>query len=98
MASGGTDFFLAGIKRSVASNTKIGVHSWAGEDDGKEFTATDFPKGHQYHLPYIAYYVSVGFTQQEAEDFYYFTIEAAPADNIHWMSATEIEQYKMLTL
>lgn len=98
IASGGTDFFLAGTKRTKGANTQIGVHSWGGEDDdGNAVSATDFPEGHEYHLPYIEYYMAVGFTQQEAEDFYYFTINAASADDIHWMTDQEIEQYGMLS-
>lgn len=93
IASGGVDFFLAGVQRTRGTNTKIGVHSWAGDN----VTATDFPVGHANHLPYINYYVSVGFTQQQAEDFYYFTINAATADDIHWMTEAEITQYNMLT-
>lgn len=97
IASGGVDFFLAGVKRTKGSNTRIGVHSWGGEDDdGNEIKATDFPKGHAYHQPYINYYVSIGFTQQEAEDFYYFTINAAGPDDIHWMTDAEIAQYTIL--
>ena len=92
IASGGVDFFLAGVKRTKGKNTKIGVHSWAG--DGQ--VATDFPVGHKYHLPYIEYYKSVGFSQEDAEKFYYFTINAAPAENIHWMTEEEIETYKIL--
>ena len=98
IASGGTDFFLAGSTRTKGNNTRIGVHSWSREDDnGNEVEATDFPEGHEFHLPYINYYTSVGFTQQQAEDFYYFTINAAPADGIHWMTDQEIAQYEMLT-
>jgi hypothetical protein len=93
IASGGTDLFLAGHKRTKGQNTKIGVHSWARNSK----TATDFPKGHKHHLPYINYYKSVGFSPQEAEAFYYFTINSAPADDIHWMSDSEIDTYKMLT-
>ena len=93
IASGGTDFFLAGKARTKGDNTMIGVHSWSG----LFMTATDFPEGHENHLPYIDYYVSVGFSQQQAEDFYYFTINAAPADSIHWMTDQELEQYNILT-
>ncbi len=89
IASGGVDFFLAGVKRTKGKNTKIGVHSWSGENE----TATDFPKGHKYHLPYIEYYKSIGFTQKQAEDFYYFTINSASAKGIHWMSEEEIKKY-----
>ncbi len=94
IASGGVDFFLAGVRRTKGINTMIGVHSWAGENE----TATDFPEGHANHLPYINYYISIGFTQQEAEDFYYFTINAAPASSIHYMTESEIEQYGLLKL
>ena len=34
-------------------------------------------------------------TQKEAEDFYYFTLNAAPAESIHWMTDAEIIQYKV---
>ena len=93
IASGGVDFYLAGIKRTKGNNTRVGVHSWGGDN----VVATDFPKGHEYHLPYIEYYKSVGFTQQEAEDFYYFTIHAVGADDIHWMTDAELAQYKIVT-
>lgn len=93
IASGGTDFFLAGMKRSKGKNTRIGVHSWAGENE----VATDFPKGHANHQPYISYYESVGMTRQQAEDFYYFTINAATAEGMHWMTSVEIAKYKLLT-
>lgn len=92
VASGGTDFFLAGNSRSIGNNTMIGVHSWS---DGTN-EATSFPLGHENHQPYIDYYISIGFSQNEAEDFYYFTINAAPADDIHWMTDTEIEEFKIL--
>ena len=70
------------------------MHSWS---DGNGTQATDFAVGHAYHLPYINYYVSVGFTQQQAENFYYYTINAATAENIHWMTDAEIVTYNILT-
>lgn len=93
IASGGTDFFLAGMNRTKGKNTRIGVHSWAGDNQ----VATDFPRGHANHQPYISYYESVGMTRQQAEDFYYFTIDSAPADSIHWMTDAEISKYNLLT-
>ena len=93
IASGGVDFYLAGIKRTRGTTTQIGVHSWSDGTNG----ATAFPVGHAYHQKYIDYYESIGFTQTEAEDFYYFTINAASANSIHWMTEAEIEQYKILT-
>lgn len=92
IASGAVDFFLAGTSRTRETGSKIGVHSWA--DGNKE--ATDFRVGHSNHQPYIDYYKEMGFSQSDAEAFYYFTINAAPASDIHWMSDAEIEQYKLL--
>lgn len=92
IASGGVDFFLAGEVRTKGRNTKIGVHSW---NDG-ERDATDFPRGHANHKPYIDYYKSIGFSQAESEAFYYFTINAATSESIHYMTEKEIKQYHIL--
>jgi len=91
IASGGTDFFLAGKTRIIKDGAKVGVHSWAGENK----VATDFPKGDKAHQAYIDYYIAVGWTQEKAEKFYYFTIEAAPADDIYWMTAKELKDYQI---
>lgn len=93
IASGGTDLFLAGHRRTIGHHTKIGVHAWAGENE----KATDFPKDHKYHKPYIKYYTSVGFSQKEAEDFYFFTIHSAPPEGVHFMTDQELTTYKILT-
>lgn len=92
IASGGVDFFLAGATRTKGSNTMIGVHSWS---DGTN-EATDFPQGNMEHQPYIDYYTSIGFTLSEAEAFYYFTINAASASAIHYMTEQEIAEYNVL--
>lgn len=94
IASGGTDFFLAGKERVIHRGAKVGVHSWAS---GGGEVATDFPVGHQEHSRYIDYYQAVGWPKQDAEAFYYFTIEAAPADSIYWMSDEELITYKIAT-
>ncbi len=92
VASGATDMFLAGTVRVVEVTPEaVGVHSWS---DGSN-KATDFPVGHYYHQQYIDYYVNIGLTQQQSEDFYYFTINAASASNIYWMTDSEIDQYKI---
>ena len=93
IASGGVDFFLAGVKRTIGRNVKIGVHSWGG--DGME--ASDLRRNHPEHRRYINYYTQIGFTPKQASDFYFFTIDAAPARDIHWMTPAEIERYGLLT-
>lgn len=93
IASGGVDLFLAGVERTRGSNTKIGVHAWSG-DTGK---ASDYPVGAPEHLLYVNYYMSIGFTQKQAEDFYYFTVNSAGPEDVHWMTEDEIRKYNMVT-
>lgn len=93
IASGAVDFFLAGVKRTRDEGSMIGVHSWS--DGSKDATA--FPVGDPEHQPYIDYYKEVGFSEEDAKAFYYFTINAAPAAGIHYMTDAEIAQYKLLT-
>jgi len=90
VASGGTDMFLAGVKRSIAPGAKIGVHSW---DDGSGKAALDYPRDHQAHVSYLDYYKAIGITT----DFYWYTLEAAPAEGNHWMTAEEMVLYGVLT-
>ncbi len=94
IASGAVDLFLAGTTRTRDAGSKIGVHAWA---DGAGNEATDFPVGDSEHQAYIDYYKEMGFSQADAESFYYFTINAAKAADIHWMTDAEIEQYQLLT-
>lgn len=91
IASGAVDLFLAGDQRVLGENTQVGVHSWS---DGNN-EATHFPRESSEHLFFIDYYQDIGMTRQEAEDFYFFTINAAPADDIHWMTAAELEEFEI---
>ena len=93
IASGGVDLFLAGRSRTAGTDPLIGVHSWSSGS----LQASDLPQDDPQHQPYIDYYQAIGFTEQEASDFYFFTINAAAAADIHWMTAAEIEQYGVLT-
>lgn len=94
IASGGVDFFLAGVQRTRGENTIIGVHSWS---DGNGNQATDFPIDSPEHLPNIQYYENLGYNAQWSRDFYFFTINAAPADGIHWMTEEEIAQFEVIS-
>ncbi len=87
IASGGVDFFLAGHDRSLASDARVGVHSWAGMDE----TGDELPRGHPEHAKYLDFYRAVG----TDADFYWFTLGAAPADGIHWMTQAELKQFEM---
>ena len=87
--SGGVDLFLAGVERTMESGAHIGVHSWS--DGFKD--AADYPKDapeHEQNRKYIEEMLG-------SDEFYWFTIYAAPAEDIHPMTEAEIEQYGLLT-
>lgn len=87
--SGGVDLFLAGVKRTMENGAKIGVHSWS--DGSRE--AKDYPRDapeHEQNRKYVEDMLG-------DDTFYWFTIYAAPADDIHIMSLDEINTYGLLT-
>ena len=90
IASGGVDLFLAGVERSAAPDVLVGVHSW-GSDEVTD--ASTLGRDHEAHQPYLDYFNALNIN----EDFYWYTIEAADADNIHWMTAAERVQYGIVT-
>jgi hypothetical protein len=89
VASGGTDLFLAGAERRIEPDACIGVHSWASA----EGPGTDFPQDAPAHDPYLDYYEAIGIDPA----FYWFTLDAAPADGMHWMTAEERLRFAMAT-
>ena len=90
IASGGVDFFLAGNKRTIESGAQLGVHSWAAGDGT---TGADIPKDDPQHRLYLDYYAEMGIPAE----FYWYTLTAAPAEDIHWMTEDEIERYGFVT-
>ena len=89
VASGGTDLFLAGIHRTFQPGACVGVHSWAGSG----LIPTELPVEDPEHDRYLDYFRDIGVS----EEFYWFTLEAAPADSMHWMSASEANSFDMTT-
>lgn len=91
IASGGTDFFLAGKERIVERGACIGVHSWSDDDDPTP--PTKLPRNHVAHQMFLEYYRELGIPEQ----FYWYTLKAATADGMHYMSETEIRNYGVAT-
>lgn len=89
VASGGSDLFLGGATRLMEEGAQIGVHSWS---DGVR-DAIDYPRDAPEHA------ANAGLIRDLLGDdaFYWFTIEAAPAADIHWMQPGEIADYGLLT-
>ena len=92
VASGGTDLFLSGVRRIVERGARVGVHSWS---TGGPFdpSAVSLPRDHPEHAKYLDYYRDMGIP----EDFYWFTLRAAPPDGVHWMTEAEMRRYRIYT-
>jgi hypothetical protein len=87
--SGGVDLFLAGSSRTMELGAKVGVHSWS---DG-QLQAQDYPREapeHEMNRKYIENMLG-------DDAFYWYTIQAAAADDIHLMSINEIKRYGLTT-
>lgn len=97
IASGGVDFFIAGIQRTVGKNARVAVHSWADGNGNQGITLYNSNPNSTEHQRYIQYYQDMGFTPVNAKDFYVYTLKAAPAEGTHCMNATELKQYQIVT-
>lgn len=94
IASGGTDMFLAGERRILHPDSRVGVHSFSfDDDDGNPVSGADLPLDDEIHQFYLDYYRDIGID----EDFYWFTLRAASADDIHYLTATEKKRYHLYT-
>ncbi len=87
--SGGADLFISGKTRRMERGAVIGVHSWS---DGTR-DAADFPKDAPEHALHLALTKKM----LGSEDWYWFTIQAAPAEGMHTMTEAEIQEYGLLT-
>ena len=85
IASGGVDLFVSGNSRTIEEGAKIGVHSWS---DGKK-EGSEYPRDSEEHDIFLDLFEQIGMDTA----FYWFTLEAAPADGIHWMTQEEIDEY-----
>ncbi|WP_170419028.1 alpha/beta hydrolase [Ruegeria atlantica] len=89
VASGGTDLFLAGNRRTLEPGACVGVHSWGGGG----YVAANLPEDHPEHDRYLNYFEDIGVDPA----FYWFTLDAAPEDGMHWMSAEEANRFNLAT-
>jgi len=87
--SGGVDLFLAGRRRTMERGASIGVHSWRnGYREGSSYPPQS-PE-HDMTRRYVADMLG-------SDAFYWFTLQAAPSDGLHEMTAAEIARFGMLT-
>jgi len=88
--SGAVDLFCAGRNRIAERGARIGVHSWA---DGDGVEGGKISRTSDEHQIYLDYFGAVACPVA----FYWFTLEAAPADSMHYMTETELIKYQVAT-
>ncbi|MDP0561739.1 MAG: hypothetical protein QS721_05145 [Candidatus Endonucleobacter sp. (ex Gigantidas childressi)] len=92
VASGGVDLFCSGKARTMEDGAKLLVHSWSGDD----IEAGNLPVDSPLHNDQITYFNEM-LGSPEGRDFYFFTINAATAADIHEMSKLEIKTFGIIT-
>lgn len=92
--SGGVDLFAAGTQRIYEVGGKIGVHSWCCTDDGKD--AGQLSKDDKAHGAQLTYFREM-LGDEKGPEFYFYTIDAAPANDIHLMSVVDMVKYTLTT-
>jgi hypothetical protein len=93
IASGGVDLFCAGVNRIVEKGAKIGVHSWCCVNG---LTAIEIPKDHPAHQYQLEYFTMI-LGPENGPAFYFYTLEASPFDNVHYMTDEEIKKWNIAT-
>lgn len=88
-----TNFMLGGINRTKGENVRIGVSAWVN-DQGME--ATEFGFGDPAHLPWINFYQEMQFTFTLASDFYFFSINGAPSNDILFMTEDQLNTFDII--
>ena len=83
------DLFIAGFKREIVPGAQIGLHSWfMGSQD-----ASDFELRHEEHEMYLDLYCEMFEDLDLGVEFYWFTVEAASPNNIHYTTNDEIDYF-----
>ena len=91
--SGGVDLFSAGVERIYEDGAKIGVHSWCCVGDK---TARELSKLHPGHRAQLEYF-SMALGEKAGPDFYFYTLEAAPFDDVYEMTKDELKKTNLVT-
>ena len=87
--SGGVDLFLAGTSRYVAPGGILGVHEWS-TSFGR---ARGYPRNSSHHEPTRGYIADM----LGSDSFYWFTLQAAPFDEVYIMSRADMLRFGILT-
>ena len=90
--SGGVDLYAAGAQRIYTEGAKVGVHSWS---DSEGRSADELGRDHPDHGAQLTYFREM-LGAELGPEFYFFTIESAPADSIYVMTKEELDKYLLI--
>jgi len=93
IASGAVDLFLAGTERTMECGAMIGVHSWGltGDRTGQISPRTiGIDRRQKFHEDFLK-------DMDIDPSFYVFTREAAPPDDLYFLTADDIARFGLLT-
>lgn len=88
-----TYVFLGGTSRSLGDNAKIGVNSWQ-TNNGIE--ASTLSEDNNVHDPFISFLMNNGYSEDDAQEFYFFTLNAASSSEVHYLSKEEINNFRLI--
>ncbi|NQY15671.1 MAG: alpha/beta hydrolase, partial [Henriciella sp.] len=83
--------FLAGVNRKIEDGACVGIHSWNDHELPQGMTPLDLPSDHEEHQIYLEYYEFIGIDP----DFYWYTLEIADAQSMHWMQRDEFDDFRI---
>jgi hypothetical protein len=88
--SGGVDLFLGGVERTIGAGAGVGIHAWT---DGTKIKAANVNVADPVHAEYVNFYLRMGIPER----FYWFSLEAAPADRVYFLSPEEMYDFELVT-
>jgi|FLOH01.1.fsa_nt_gi hypothetical protein len=88
IASGGVALFCAGVTRTLEPGARVGVHAWS--IPGQDIDPAILPPNHHAHRAQLQYFREM---LDLGEEFYFFTLHAAPFANVLWMTDAQIAKY-----
>jgi len=88
IASGGVALFCAGVKRTLEPGARVGVHAWS--IPGQEINPALLPPNHHAHRAQLQYFREM---LDLGEEFYFFTLHAAPFKSVLWMTDAQIAEF-----
>jgi hypothetical protein len=88
--SGGVDLFLGGVERTIGAGAGVGVHAWSV---GSSMKAVNNNVAESVHASYVNFYLEMGVPDR----FYWFSLDAAPADRVYFLSPEEVYDYQLAT-